>query len=185
MEESAETAGIYGGQVYKISSRHQENTPTMCPILSSPKIPIPEKTFFKNLKNQTNLTNIEVQFSTLTHRNFRPVIRDLFGKKFLSKWLSNKILSKQAETFDIKANSILQIFKKPAQKFIQNMPENHIFGTKKIDQKIDSKKQNLINFCDFVIFSMNIAKTQKLTALDIPHKKRPALIQIGMFYAAT
>lgn len=102
----------------------------MCSTLSSQaKIPeIPEKTFFKNFKFQTFISNIEVQFSTLTHRNFRPVIRDFFGKKFLSKWLSNKILTKQAETFDIKANSILQIFKKSAQKFIQNMPENHIFG---------------------------------------------------------
>lgn len=113
----------------------------MCSTLSSPKIQIPEKTFFKNLKNQTNLTNIEVRFSTLTHRNFRPVIRDFFGKKFLSKWLSNKILSKQAETFDIKANSILQIFKKPAQKFIQNMPENHIFGTKKLTRKLIQKSR--------------------------------------------
>ena len=102
---------------------------------------IPEKTFSKNLKNQTNLTNIEVQFSTLTHRNFRPVIRDFFWKKFLSKWLSNKILTKQAETFDIKANSILQIFKKPAQKFIQNMPENHIFGTKKLTRKLIQKAE--------------------------------------------
>ena len=102
---------------------------------------IPEKTFSKNLKNQTNLTNIEVWISTLTHRNFRPVIRDFFGKKFLSKWLSNKILSKQAETFDIKANSILQIYKKPAQKFIQNMPENHIFGTKKLTRKLIQKAE--------------------------------------------
>lgn len=100
-----------------------------------------KKTFFKNLKNQTNLTNIEVQISTSTHRNFRPVIRQIFGQKFLSKWLSNEILSKQAETFDIKANSILHIFKKPAQKFIQNMPENHIFGTKKLTRKLIQKTE--------------------------------------------
>ena len=100
-----------------------------------------KKTFFKNFKFQTFISNIEVQFSTLTHRNFRPVIRDFFGKKFLSKWLSNKILSKQAETFDIKANSILQIFKKPALKFIQNMPENHIFGTKQLTRKLIQKAE--------------------------------------------
>ena len=105
------------------------------------KIPIPEKTFFKNFKFQTFISNIEVRFSTLTHRNFRPVIRDFFGKKFLLKWLSNKIITKQAETFDIKANSILQIFKKPAQKFIQNMPENHIFGTKKLTRKLIQKAE--------------------------------------------
>lgn len=132
---------IWGGYVYKIRSRYQGNPPTMCSTLSSPKIPIPEKTFFKNFKFQTFISNIEVQFSTLTHRNFRPVIRDFFGKKFLSKWLSNKILSKQAETFDIKANSILQIFKKPALKFIQNMPENHIFGTKKLTRKLIQKAE--------------------------------------------
>ena len=110
----------------------------MCSTLSSQaKIPeIPEKTFFKNLKFQTNSIDIEVQISTLTHRNFRPVIRQIFGQKFLSKWLSNKILTKQAETFDIETNSILQIFKKPAQKFIQNMTENHIFGTKKLTIKL-------------------------------------------------
>ena len=134
---------LWGGYVYKIPNRSQGDISTMCSTLSSQaKIPeIPEKTFFKNLKNQTNITNIEVQFLTLTHRNFRPVIRDFFGKKFLSKWLSNKILSKQAETFDIKANSILQIFKKPAQKFIQNMPENHIFGTKKLTRKLIQKSR--------------------------------------------
>ena len=126
----AETAGIYGGDMFTRSQigAREIYLPCVPPYRHKPKITIPEKTFFKNFKFQTFISNIEVQFSTLTHRNFRPVIRDFFGQKFLSKWLSNKFLSKQAETFDIKANSILQIFKKPAQKFIQNMPENHIFG---------------------------------------------------------
>lgn len=132
---------IWGDMFTRSAADTREIHLPCVPLYRHQKSRFQKKTFFKNLKNQTNLTNIEVQFSTLTHRNFRPVIRDFFGKKFLSKWLSNKILSKQAETFDIKANSILQIYKKPAQKFIQNMPENHIFGTKKLTRKLIQKAE--------------------------------------------